>query len=408
MTAEENSPPTMTSVEVRGGYLGAEGETSTILEVTVADPDWNVDSVVADLSNFGLGVVELNDRGLNGDADISDGIFSYPIRVSGSQIGNLSANITITDAFDAISENQATLFVSNPGPRLLSVDIVPSQASRGDLILVDAVAYDQHGVERVALDLRPYGGEVVEFTENTLWSASFIVPNTITPGERVLTFILEDEEGARTITSMLLEDGATSTDALTGPWSYSDDNVAMNILNDAPQINGLVENIFDKQNTPKTALLEVNVTDPDGIASVIVSLGVYRPITMTNDWTQMRDDGQGGDRVAGDNIWTAEISIRDGTPLGVHEVEVRASDSYGKVSVTESYPVSLVEGNTIIPQGEDGLSSVLTIGGIGLLFLAGAVFLILGGKKDENRLAKDDQAKELEDLQNSIQMQRNN
>lgn len=407
VTAEENSPPTMTSVEVRGGYLGSEGETSTILEVTVADPDWNVDSVVADLSNFGLGVVELNDRGLNGDADISDGIFSYPIRVSGSQIGNLSANITITDAFDAISENQATLFVSNPGPRLLSVDIVPNQASRGDLILVDAVVYDQHGVERVALDLRPYGGEVVEFTENTLWSASFIVPNTITPGERVLTFLLEDEEGARTITSMLLEDGATSTDALTGPWSYSDDNVAMDILNDAPQINGLVENIFDKQDTPKTALLEVNVTDPDGIASVIVSLGVYRPITMTNDWTQMRDDGQGGDRVAGDNIWTAEISIRDGTPLGVHEVEVRASDSYGKVSVTESYPVSLVEGNTIIPQGEDGLSSVLTIGGIGLLFLAGAVFLILGGKKDENRLAKDDQAKELEDLQNSIQMKRN-
>ena len=364
--------------------------------------------MVADLSNFGLGVVELNDRGLNGDADISDGIFSYPIRVSGSQIGNLSANITITDAFDAISENQATLSVSNPGPRLLSVDIVPSQASRGDLILIDAVAYDQHGVERVALDLRPYGGDVIEFTENTLWSASFIVPDTITPGERLLTFILEDEEGARTITSMVLEDGATSTDALTGPWSYSDDSVAMEILNDAPQINGLVENIFDKQNTPKTALLEVNVTDPDGIASVIVSLGVYRPITMTNDWTQMRDDGQGGDRVAGDNIWTAEISIRDGTPLGVHEVEVRASDSYGKVSVTESYPVSLVEGNTIIPQGEDGLSSVLTIGGIGLLFLAGAVFLILGGKKDENRLAKDDQAKELEDLQNSIQMQRNN
>ena len=67
-----------------------------------------------------------------------------------------------------------------------------------------------------------------------------------------------------------------------------------------------------------------------------------------------------------------------------------------------------MEGNTIIPQGEDGLSSVLTIGGIGLLFLAGAVFLILGGKKDENRLAKDDQVKELEDLQNSIQMQRNN
>ena len=44
-------------------------------------------------------------------------------------------------------------------------------------------------------------------------------------------------------------------------------------MNDGPEINGLITNKFDKQNTPKTEVIEVNVTDPDGVSSVIISLG---------------------------------------------------------------------------------------------------------------------------------------
>ena len=97
-----------------------------MLEVTVADPDWNVESVTADLSGFGMGIVALNDRGLEGDEQIADGIYSHPIRVDGVQFGSLSAIITIIDAFDEDVTENVAIEVSNPGPRLVSTDIVPN------------------------------------------------------------------------------------------------------------------------------------------------------------------------------------------------------------------------------------------------------------------------------------------
>ena len=406
VTAEENTAPSLTSAEVRGGYLGGEGENTGVLEVTISDPDWNVESVTADLSGFGMGIVALNDRGLEGDDQIADGVYSHPIRVDGIQFGSLIASITIIDAFDEEVTENVAIEVSNPGPRLVSTDIVPNQASRSDLILLDLVVVDQHEVSRVALDLRQYGGDIIEFTQDGIWSGSFIVPDAMTPGDRVLTFILEDSEGARRITSNTLESGASSSSALVGPWVFSSDDVSINIMNDGPEINGLITNKFDKQNTPKTEVIEVNVTDPDGVSSVIISLGVYRPITVNDEWIQMRNDGQGGDRIAGDNIWSAEISIRDGTPLGIHEIEVRASDTYGKQSSTESYPVSLEQGTSTIIGGE-GESNILMYVGIGVLFILGAAFLVIGGRKDENDIAKTNQVKELQELQTSIENQRN-
>ena len=103
-----------------------------------------------DLSGFGMGIVALNDRGLEGDDQIADGVYSNPIRVDGIQFGSLSAIITIIDAFDEEVTENVAIEVSNPGPRLVSTDIVPNQASRSDLILLDLVV-DQHEVSRVAL-----------------------------------------------------------------------------------------------------------------------------------------------------------------------------------------------------------------------------------------------------------------
>ena len=133
------------------------------------------------------------------------------------------------------------------------------------MILLDLVVVDQHEVSRVALDLRQYGGDVIEFTKDGVWSGSFIVPDAMTPGDRALTFILEDSEGARRITSNTLESGSSSSSAIVRPWIFRDsDDVSINIMNDGPEINGLITNKFDKQNTPKTEVIEVNVTDPDG------------------------------------------------------------------------------------------------------------------------------------------------
>ena len=197
--------------------------------------------------------------------------------------------------------------------------------------------------------MRQYGGDIIEFTQDGVWSGSFIVPDAMTPGIGS-NFHPRGFRRARRITSNTLESGASSSSALVGPWVFSSDDVSINIMNDGPEINGLITNKFDKQNTPKTEVIEVNVTDPDGVSSVIISLGVYRPITVNDEWIQMRNDGQGGDRLL-ETIFGVLRYQLGWNSLGIHEIEVRASDTYGKQSSTESYPVHL---NKARPQSLEG------------------------------------------------------
>ena len=104
----------------------------------------------------------------------------------------------------------------------------------------------------------------------------------------------------------------------------------------------------------------------------------------------------------GTNCWRQylghEISIRDGTPLGIHEIEVRASDTYGKQSSTESPIRSLLNRGTPPIIGGEGESNILMYVGIGVLFILGAAFLVIGGRKDDNDIAKTNQVKELQEL----------
>ena len=73
------------------------------LEVSVNDLEWNVIGVTADLSSLDLGEVELNDRGLNGDAAIGDDIYTASVIITGLQVGAHSVGVSATDSFGATS-----------------------------------------------------------------------------------------------------------------------------------------------------------------------------------------------------------------------------------------------------------------------------------------------------------------
>jgi hypothetical protein len=297
--------------------------------------------------------------------------------VPGLEIGSFSVNVSATDTFGAVAIGQEMLEISNQPPRLVHVEIAPSSLERGQSMVVNIEAYDGHGVRSVHIDLRDYGGEVVNLTPdagNGVWAAMIEMPVGMTPGYQSLLVVAEDEQGAisqqRTYTPAPNGVG----DAVFGP-HHVDQAVRLPvevfILNDRPTIVSSPSTV--EKTTDATVLYTVEVNDPDGIERVQINLGVFTPIG-GQTWAFMHDDGvNGGDDVAGDGVYSVALSIRDGTPLGSHEISLRAIDNYGELN-TASAVITLkeVQGTT---DGTDGLSGTV-LAGLGLIVLVGAVVVL--------------------------------
>ena len=123
----------------------------------------------------------------------------------------------------------------------------------------------------------------------------------------------------------------------------------------------------------KRQVYTVEVSDPDGVERVQISLGVYTPIGGPQ-WAAMHDDGlNGGDTVAGDGVYSVVLSVREGTPLGTHEVGLRAFDTYGELN-TGSSSITLVEDTDL--SGSGGGISAAVLGGVGVALLVGVVAVL--------------------------------
>ncbi|MGB2018511.1 MAG: hypothetical protein ACPHX2_08225, partial [Candidatus Poseidoniaceae archaeon] len=173
VSEDDNTAPSIGELQWRDGLAIGEGAMVAHLEVSVTDPEWNVVGVTADLSSLDLGEVELNDRGLNGDAAIGDDVYTASVIIPGLQVGAHSVGVSATDSFGATSSTTGELDVSNQAPRILDVEVVPTSLERGQSAVINVEAYDGHGVDRVQLDLREYGGGVMNMTseDSLVWAA---------------------------------------------------------------------------------------------------------------------------------------------------------------------------------------------------------------------------------------------
>lgn len=377
VSPDENNPPVISAIGWREGLAQGEGGAVAHLQATIEDSEWNVVSVVADLSAFGLGTVELNDRGLNGDGTVGDDVYTTSVIIPGLEIGSFAVNVSATDSFGATASEANTVEVANQPPRILAVEIVPASLERGQSVVVNVVAYDGHGVRSVHLDLRAFGGALVELTlesEDAPWAGMIEMPSGMTPGYQSLLVVAEDKQGAVAQERVYTPAPAGVGDPVFGP-HHVDRSVSMpievQILNDRPSI---ITSYFIVDKTPESGVVyTVEVNDPDGVERVQINLGVFTPIG-GKTWTLMHDDGvNGGDEVAGDGIYSVPLSILSSTPLGTHEISLRAFDTYGELN-TASAAITLeeVEGST---EGTEGLSAAV-LGGLGLLVLLGAVVVL--------------------------------
>lgn len=374
ITAENNTAPVLVELYLEEGVIYGEGGSSGTLVAHISDQEMNVDTVTVDLSPIGGNVVSMNDRGLDGDTTVGDQRFTTRILVPGLEVGNISLSVTATDTWGMETTGSGDIEIINQGPRLYAFEILPDTGPRGAVMIVNTQAYDGHGVQSVILDLRGSGGEQVEFILNGgVWVASFTVPESMTPGEQVLTFILTDGLGEKVFTTLWHVEGIdTSLQAVYGPHHISDsvmEEISINVLNTGPVIIAPDVQTLERSDEGSTVVLEVEISDYDGVLVAQANLGVFRPFTSQSTWQKMYDDGTNGDAIANDGVYSIELQVRSSIPIGTHEVFIQASDIYGKLSPTESIAMQLVEEESTLP-GVSG--SFLTSGVlVGILALFG-------------------------------------
>ena len=376
VSEDDNHAPTIGSVGWRDGLAFGEGGGFAHLEVVVEDSEWNIVSVDADLTSIGLGTVSLNDRGLNGDRSVGDDVYTAAVVVAGLEVGDVEVSVLAADSFGAETNRNATLVVSNLPPRLTEVEIVPASLERGQSAVINIDAYDGHGVASVQVDLREYGGAIVNFTtegDGRTWGAMVQMPTGMSPGHRSLLVVATDALGASAQQRIFTPSDEVGSPTF-GPHhipSESEVAVEIHVLNDRPQMTFTSATIA--KNVDETHVYTVEVSDPDGVERVQINLGVYTPIGGPQ-WAAMHDDGlNGGDTVAGDGVYSVVLSVREGTPLGTHEVGLRAFDTYGELN-TGSSSITLVEDTDL--SGSGGGISAAVLGGVGVALLVGVVAVL--------------------------------
>jgi hypothetical protein len=391
ITAENNSAPVLVSMDFLEGLAIGEGGSTGTLVAHITDAEFNIESVTVDLTPLGGGIVTMNDRGLDGDAAIGDDRYTTRHIVKGLEVGNITLNVTAEDWFGSVMDGQSTVQIVNQGPRLTSVEMLPDRGPRGTTVIINAQAYDGHGVAAVQIDMRMEGGNLVELVETSgVWAGNFSIPETIAPGEHELQFILTDALGRKSIVDAWHGQTANTTFTnLYGEHAIPDgvmNPVTLLVYNTPPSIVAPDNLALTKGGSTSTALLEVEIYDTDGIAVARANLGVFTPLGTQTTWVSMNDEGINGDRVPGDGIYTVEMSVRQSIPTGTHEVIVQASDSYGEATGYTSINVKLSEqGASPISTDGNFLSDGILIGILVMFGIGVAVMIVISIRNGPKR-----------------------
>jgi len=370
ITAAGNTPPALLSLGFREGALYTEGGVAH-LEATIDDVDTDVVSVMVDLTEFGLGIVTLSDTGLNGDTVIHDSIWTARIVHDGLEHGLADVPVKMDDLWTDV-ETTAALEVTNAAPRITSREYSPDFAYRGDMVEASLRVEDGHGVVSVAISLLSAGGELTQLVlddESGRWVGEFVLPDSLAPGQRTIPVQVEDGDGA----SALIDAGAL-----------------IQVLNEAPSITNVSfidegewsEFVEIPNSGEKSYTIEVTIDDPDGVSSAQIKMGRLAPIGKSESWLPLNDEGEAGDRVAGDGIFTAEIDVRSTLTTGEMNFLVRASDIYQAMTPEgeQIHSIELVDEQSQGGSGSswlaDNATSLVLVGLLILLALAVTAVII--------------------------------
>ncbi len=372
VSADDNTAPQVLDLSLMEGLVFGEGGSPAHLVATIDDPDWNIVSVQVDLSSIGLGTVAMNDRGLDGDQTIGDNEWTMMVSVQGLAVGELPLTVVVVDEWGETDTLTTNMTVENQAPRILSASIEPTTVVRGGSTLMTLDVLDYHGVSSIVVDLREYGGEETPCLKVEVWACELVIPQGMTPGERLLKVRLTDALGATIL--------VTKTQASEHHFqpSSTDVDLAVTVENTPPTLTLVPSEALQRGNSDSEQAIEIRVDDPDGILLVRADLGVLKPLGQTTRWVTLYDNGQGLDREANDGIYTAAASVRTSTPISAHEIFVQASDSFGDATAPTSFVVFVEEtddGLVGTKEGELPLTLIAIVVGIVPILVGMFVFL---------------------------------
>ena len=372
VSADDNTAPQILDLSLMEGLVFGEGGSPAHLVATIDDPDWNIVSVQVDLSSIGLGTVAMNDRGLDGDQTIGDNEWTTMVSVQGLAVGELPITVMVVDEWGETASLTTNMTVENQAPRILSASIEPTTVVRGGPTLMTLDVLDYHGVASIVVDLREYGGEETPCLKIEVWACELVIPQGMTPGERLLKVRLTDDLGATIL--------VTKTQASEHHFqpSSTDMDLTVTVENTPPTLTLLPSEALQRGDSESEQAIEIRVDDPDGILLVRADLGVLKPLGQTTRWVTLYDNGQGLDREANDGIYTAVASVRTSTPISAHEIFVQASDSFGDATAPTSFVVFVEEtddGLVGTKEGELPLTLIAIVVGIVPILIGLFVFL---------------------------------
>ena len=361
VSADDNTAPQVLDLSLMEGLVFGEGGSPAHLVATIDDPDWNIVSVQVDLSSIGLGTVAMNDRGLDGDQTIGDNVWTTMVSVQGLAVGELPIRVVVVDEWGETDILSTNMTVENQAPRILSATIEPATVVRGGSTLMTLDVLDYHGVASVVVDLREYGGEETPCLKVEVWACELVIPQGMTPGERLVKVRLTDDLGA---TILVMKTQASEHHFQP---SSTDMDLAVTVENTPPTLTLVPSEALQRGDSDSEQAIEIRVDDPDGILLVRADLGVLKPLGQTTRWVTLYDNGQGLDREANDGIYTAAASVRTSTPISAHEILVQASDSFGDATAPTSFIVFVEETDDGIvgtKEGELPLTFIAIVVGI--------------------------------------------
>ena len=383
ITAAENTPPQVVQISYREAIWESEGGEAHI-EILVEDPNTDVSNVILDLTEAGLGLVELSDSGLSGDQVIHDDIWTTKVKSDGPFFGDFNVTIYVSDIWVTITE-QSPLELTNPGPRVSDLQRSANRLFRGDQFSIGVSAFDQHGISEIFVDFRNYGGEKVNFQpEGGSWTATTMMPYGVRPGEITFNVILVDNFGARTI----------HTESPNGELSFV-------IMNEPPSMTPISLSKYDEQSTnfimtesiilsanesPAAHIIEVGVDDPDGVSVVQAKIGRLAPIGSSEKWLSLNDDGENGDRNAGDGIYTITFEARSSLGPGLIDIHIRSFDIYQSMTPLseQSHQLTIEQDNSVSGNSWfNGNIQIIAILSTAFIALAGMGVLIRVFMSDE-------------------------
>lgn len=309
----------------------------TLLTVTVNPAGSPVSSitVVGDLSAIGGSATQtFFDDGTNGDATALDGIYSYratlPLTLLQSP-GAKNLPVTVADAQSRASVAHIALSVLTPtwpqGSGIAAPGSVSPTANALLTVLTTAGSNPASTAVGVQVDLSSIGGAPNQTfyddgsngdtqAGDGLFSFSAAIPYPITGGQRSLPIKVFDGQGRQTTGTISLQ-VLTSTNPI-----------------------GFAEGQPDNVSAGGTTLLTVRTTPGKYPASAGIGVAVDLSAIGGSPTQVFLDDGQNGDAVAGDGIYSYTATVGMGATPGPANLAVAVSDTLGRAT-NASLPLNI-------------------------------------------------------------------